>query len=169
MKKGEIVFSAACVAFFGFMLTQTFELLGHGRSGEVGSGLWPFMALLVSIILSLLLLVSSIKKSQTAAGQGEKVLTPEAMAEKKRARVTVALSVACFLTYIIVMPWIGFVLATFLYILAFALALGERRRWVLAVSPVLVTAVILGVFAKFITIPFPKGMGIFAEFSRLFY
>ena len=91
------------------------------------------------------------------------------MVEKKRARVTVALSVACFLTYIIVMPWIGFVLATFLYILAFALALGERRRWVLAVSPVLVTAVILGVFAKFITIPFPKGMGIFAEFSRLFY
>jgi hypothetical protein len=30
---------------------------------------------------------------------------------------------------------------------------------VLAVSPILLTAVILGVFAKFITIPFPKGIG----------
>jgi hypothetical protein len=29
--------------------------------------------------------------------------------------------------------------------------------------------VIMGVFAKFITIPFPKGVGLFAEFSRLFY
>ena len=169
MKKGEIVFSSVCVAFFGFMLTQTFELLGQGRAGEVGSGLWPFMALLVSIVLSLLMLIASIKKSKTAAGQGEQAAAPEAKAEKKRARVTVALSVVCFLAYIIAMPLIGFVLATFLYILAFALALGERRRWVLAVSPVLVTAVILGVFAKFISIPFPKGMGIFAEFSRLFY
>jgi len=74
-----------------------------------------------------------------------------------------------FLVYILVMPWIGFILATLIYILAFALALGERRRWVLAVSPVLVTAVIIGVFAKFITIPFPKGIGVFADFSRLFY
>lgn len=169
MKKGEIVFSAMCAAFFGFMLTQTFELLGQGRSGEVGSGLWPFLALLVSIILSLLMLVSSIRKSKSATGEGEPAVTPEAMAEKKRARVAVALSVVCFLAYMVVMPFIGFVLATFLYILAFALALGERRRWVLAVSPILLTAVILGVFAKFITIPFPKGMGIFADFSRLFY
>ena len=75
----------------------------------------------------------------------------------------------CFLTYIIVTPWIGFILATLLYILVFALVLGERRRWVLTISPVLITAVIMGVFAKFITIPFPKGVGVFAEFSRLFY
>ena len=169
MKKGEIVFSAVCVAFFGFMLTQTFELLGQGRAGEVGSGLWPLMALLVSIILSFLMLISSIQNAKSGREKGQKVLTAEAQAEKKRVRVTVALSVACFLAYIVVMPLIGFVLATYLYILAFALALGERRRWVLTVSPVLVTAVILGVFARFITIPFPKGIGIFAEFSRLFY
>ena len=169
MKRGEIVLSAVCVGFFGFMLSQTFELLGQGRAGEVGSGLWPLMALLVSIALSLLMLVSSIKKSMAAAGQGEQVVSPEAAAERKRARFTVALSVVCFLAYMILMPLTGFVLTTFLYILAFALVLGERRRWVLAVSPVLLTAVILGVFAKFITIPFPKGVGIFADFSRLFY
>jgi hypothetical protein len=32
-----------------------------------------------------------------------------------------------------------------------------------------VTAMIVAVFAKFITIPFPRGVGLFAEFSRLFY
>jgi uncharacterized membrane protein (DUF485 family) len=96
-------------------------------------------------------------------------LTPEAVAEKKHQRMTVILSIVTFLAYILAMPWIGFILATLLYVLVFALALGERRRWVLAVSPFLVTAVIVGVFAKFITIPFPKGIGVFAEFSRLFY
>ena len=41
------------------------------------------------------------------------------------------LSIVTFLAYIVVMPWIGFILATLIYILVFALALGERRRWVL--------------------------------------
>jgi len=168
MKKSEIIFSAVCIAFFGFMLFETFELLGQGRPGEVGSGLWPFMALAISTLLSILMLISNIRKYK-AAGPGAQELTAEAIAAKRRARITVALSVACFLTYIIVTPWIGFIIATLLYILVFALVLGERRRWVLAISPILMTTVITGVFAKFITIPFPKGIGVFAEFSRLFY
>ena len=165
MKKGEIVFSGVCVAFFGFMLFETLDLLGKGRAGEMGSGLWPFMALSVAAVLSLLLLIASVKKRDAAAPEP----TAEAIAEKKRQRTTVTLSIVCFLAYILVMPWIGFILATLLYVLAFALSLGERRRWVLALSPFLVTAIIMGVFAKFITIPFPKGIGIFADFSRLFY
>ena len=168
MKKSEIIFSAVCIAFFGFMLFETFELLGQGRPGEVGSGLWPFMALAISTLLSILMLISNIRKYK-AAGPGAQELTAEAIAAKRRARITVTLSVVCFLTYIIVTPWIGFIIATLLYILVFALVLGERRRWVLAISPILMTAVITGVFAKFITIPFPKGIGVFAEFSRLFY
>ena len=168
MKKGEIIFSALCIAFFGFMLFETFELLGQGRPGEVGSGLWPFMALAISTLLSVLILIANIRKSK-AGGPGAQELTAEAIAAKRRARITVTLSIVCFITYIIVTPWIGFIIATLLYILVFALILGERRRWVLAISPVLMTAVIMGVFAKFITIPFPKGVGVFAEFSRLFY
>jgi putative tricarboxylic transport membrane protein len=168
MKKGEIIFSAVCIAFFGFMLFETFELLGQGRPGEVGSGLWPFIALAMSTLLSVLMLIANIRKPE-AAGPGAQELSAAAIAEKRRARITVTLSVVCFLAYIIVTPWVGFIVATFLYILVFALILGERRRWVLAISPVLMTAVIMGVFAKFITIPFPKGVGVFAEFSRLFY
>jgi len=168
MKKGEIIFSAVCIAFFGFMLVETFELLGKGRAGEVGSGMWPFMALSISTLLSVLMLISNIRKSR-AAGPGVQELSAETIAEKRHARVTVTLSVVCFLAYIIVTPWIGFIIATLLFILAFALVLGERRRWVLAISPVLMTAVIIAVFAKFITIPFPKGIGVFAAFSRLFY
>jgi putative tricarboxylic transport membrane protein len=168
MKKGEVIFSAVCIAFFGFMLFETLELLGQGRPGEVGSGLWPFMALAISTLLSVLMLITNIRKSN-AGEPGAQELTAEAIAAKRRARITVALSIVCFITYIIVTPWIGFIIATLFYILVFALVLGERRRWVLAISPVLMTAVIMGVFAKFITIPFPKGIGIFAEFSRLFY
>ena len=169
MKKGEIVFSGTCVLFFGFMLYESLDLLGQGRPGEVGSGLWPFMALAVSLALSLLMLVASVKQRRAAAGEASPEPSAAARAEARRQRTTVCLSIAAFLAYILLIPWIGFILATLVYILAFALALGERRRWVLALSPFLVTAVIVAVFAKFITIPFPKGVGVFAELSRLFY
>ena len=66
MKKGEIIFSAVCIAFFGFMLFETFELLGQGRPGEVGSGLWPFMALAISTLLSVLMLIANIRNQKPA-------------------------------------------------------------------------------------------------------
>lgn len=167
MKKGEVIFFAVCVVFFSFMFYDGLDLRTHGRSGEIGSALWPLMALGASTLLSASLLISSIKKLKQAGAAED--LTPEAIAEKKRQRITVALSVVCFLLYLVVMPWIGFVLSTFIYIPVFALALGERRRSVIFISPFLLTAIIVAVFAKFITIPFPKGVGIFAYFSRLFY
>ena len=167
MKKGEIVFFAVCVAFFSFMFYDGLELRSHGRSGEIGSGLWPLIALGASALFSATLLISSITKfRQKDAAEDQ---TPKAIAEKKRQRITVTLSVVCFLAYLVGIPWIGFILATFIYIPVFALALGERRMSVLLISPFLLTAIIVAVFAKFITIPFPKGVGIFAAFSRLFY
>jgi putative tricarboxylic transport membrane protein len=95
--------------------------------------------------------------------------SPEAIADARDRQRKVALSVACLLGYIVLMPWIGFILSTMFFILAFILALDERRKKVLVISPVLITAAIIVVFAKFITMPLPKGVGIFAAFSRFFY
>lgn len=168
MKKGEIVFFGICVVFFSFMLYQSLDLVGQGRSGEMGSGLWPLIALSVSTLLSVILLISSVKKAGLQREVCE-IPTPEAIAELRQQRITVTLSVVCFLGYMILIPLIGFILATLLFIPVFAMALGERRKMILLISPFLLTTIIVGVFAKFITIPFPKGIGLFAQFSRLFY
>jgi len=167
MKKGEIVFFAICVAFFGFMFYEGLDLAGQGRTGEIGSGLWPLLAIGASALFSVALLISSVKKYRGEGTAEDR--TPEAIAEQKRQRITVTLSVVTFLIYMVVIPWLGFIFSTLVYIPVFALALGERRKSVLLISPFLLTGIIVAVFAKFITIPFPKGVGIFAEFSRLFY
>jgi putative tricarboxylic transport membrane protein len=169
MKKGEAVLSAVCVVFFSFMFYEALELRGLGRFGETGSGFWPLLALSASILLSLGWLIGNLTRYAAGRGMAAAEPTPEAVAEAWRRRRKVGLSAASLLLYIIAMPWIGFILATFLFIPAFALGLNERRPWVLAVSPVLVTGIIILVFAKFITIPLPKGVGIFAAFSRVFY
>jgi putative tricarboxylic transport membrane protein len=169
MKKGEIILSAFCLVFFSFMFYEALELRGVGRFGEVGSGFWPLLSLGVSTILSLLWLITNIRKYSKEQQEAKEKPEPENPAEAWSRRKKVGLSLICLFCYIVLMPLIGFPLATVLFILAFILALDERRKSVLIISPLLITAVIVLVFAKFITIPLPKGVGIFAEFSRLFY
>ena len=62
MKKGEIVLSAVCLAFFSFMFYEAFELRGVGRFGEVGSGFWPLLSLGVTTILSLVWLIGNLRR-----------------------------------------------------------------------------------------------------------
>jgi putative tricarboxylic transport membrane protein len=169
MKKGEIIASAACVLFFSFMLFQACELLGEGRVGEVGSGFWPVMSLAACLFFSLIWLITTVIGSKKNRGIPAAVLKPVDAAAVWERRKKVGLSILSLFLYIVAMPWIGFILSTFLFVFAFAVSLGERRKFILAVSPFLVTSLVIIVFAKFITIPFPKGAGVFAAFSRLFY
>jgi hypothetical protein len=170
MKKGEIVLSAVCLAFFSFMFYEALELRGVGRFGEVGSGFWPLLSLGVTMILSLIWLLANLRQYSREKGKtAEESPTPEAIVEAWRRRKKIALCSVCLLAYIILTPWIGFILSTILFILTFVLALEEKRKLVLIISPLLITAVIIVVFAKFITIPLPRGVGMFAEFSRFFY
>jgi uncharacterized membrane protein (DUF485 family) len=169
MKKAEITTGAVCVVFFSFMLIQGFDLLGVKRSGDVGSGFWPVISLLACVGLSVAWMIMTVVESRKAGKKPAAPPTPEEVAAIWDRRRKVGLSMICLFLYIVVIPWIGFVPSTFLFVFAFAVSLGERRTLVLAVSPFLVTAIVVAVFAKFITIPFPKGVGVFAAFSRLFY
>jgi putative tricarboxylic transport membrane protein len=171
MKKDEIIASVVMVAFFIFMLINSVGLHEIRRFGEMGSGFWPILVLSAATLLSIFLLISNFMKylkdkEKTPSGAA---ISPEAQIDVKSRRKKFALSVIFLLIYIVIMPWIGFVLSTLVYVLAFILVLGERRKLVLIFSPILVTVLMILIFSKFIAIPFPKGVGIFAAFSRLIY
>lgn len=170
MKRDEIVAYTIIIAFFVFMLVNSFKLHEIRRFGEMGSGFWPIMILSTAAILSIILLIFSITKyTKERKTTPIPSPSPEALAELKDRRKKYLSSVILLLLYIIIMPWIGFILSTLIYVITFIFALGERRKLVLIASPVLVTALIIITFAKFIAIPFPRGAGIFAAFSRFFY
>jgi putative tricarboxylic transport membrane protein len=171
MKRDEIVANVVFIAFFIFMLINSLKLHEIRRFGEVGSGFWPILILSTATLLSIILLVSTLIKylNEKKKASVEASISKEALVDLKSRRRKFAFSVILLLIYVIIMPWIGFVLSTLIYVLAFILALEERRKYVLIISPVLVTALIVIIFAKFIVIPFPRGVGIFAAFSRLIY
>lgn len=164
MRNAEPLFFGVCIAFFAFMDYQAINQMGKGRAGEIGSGFWPFVALTACVVLSAVQFFRSLRR--TAPQAGSKEHTEENVSSRRRALV---LTVISFLLYLIAIPWIGFVAATFFFIPAVSASLGERRWKVLCVSPVVITFLITMVFARFIAIPFPRGVGLFASFSRLLY
>ena len=171
MKKDELVANGAVIAFFAFMLVQAVELKFVRRIGDMGSGFWPILVLSFATFLSILVLIFNTRTylQEKKARTGEPIEPAKSAQEIKERRMKLVLSVVCLLIYILIMPYIGFVLSTFFYVLAFILALGERRKWVLVISPFLVTAMAVAVIGKFITMPLPRGVDAFAAFSRFFY
>ena len=170
MKKGPAVGNAVILVFFLFMLFASLGLHEVRRFGEIGSGFWPISILALASILSAILLFSSLLKGkEKGEKESEEPPSPDSIASRRRARNIVILSSVATLIYIFAMQWVGFAIATLLYVLGFIIILGERRKWVLIFSPLLVTVFILVVFSKFISIPFPRGSGVFAELSRFFF
>jgi putative tricarboxylic transport membrane protein len=171
MKKDELFAHGGVCLFFAFMLYQATALKFVRRVGDMGSGFWPILILSTALALSILLLIGHVRKYR----QEQRALTKEATAptaakdDTSTRRKKLVLTALCLLAYILIMPYIGFIVATFVYVLAFVVAIGERRKWVLVSSPVLLTVLIVVVFLRFIAMPLPKGIGMFAGFSRFFY
>ena len=77
----------------------------------------------------------------------------------------IGLSVAYFL----LLPLIGFILSTPLFMMSFMLLLGEKSKgWIVGVS-IGMTAIIVVLFTKAMYVPLPRGEWLFRQFSLLFY
>ena len=61
--------------------------------------------------------------------------------------------------YVAAMPYLGFDVATAAYVCGSLLILGERRAWVLVVTPALFSAVTIAVFKQVVSIPLPLFFG----------
>ena len=82
------------------------------------------------LVLSLSVLIATSKHPRGEDGEPSPELPRRRPSPRSGAqRTKIALCIVCLLAYIVVMPWIGFILSTVLFILAFALALEERRSW----------------------------------------
>lgn len=165
MRRNRLIANGAVFVFFLLMLIHAFSLHEIRRFGEVGSGFWPLLVLSSATLLSFILWIKEWRLKGVEMEEGPE----EKEGHSRETRVKVILSILCLLLYVIVMPFIGFILSTLLFVFPLIFVLGERRKWILMLSPPLVTGLIVLVFGKLISMPLPKGVGVFAAFSRLFY
>ena len=121
----------------------------------VGPEFYPQLVLGTTALLALLLVVSDVVRHRR---QQPSPATPAV-----RANYTlVVVAFAIFTIYVLALPYLGFRVSTFAFLIALQLALepprGTRRRWVLVLVVAAVATVIIHfVFENYLQVLLPRG------------
>jgi len=124
----------------------------------IGPGFYPRIVLAVTALLSALLLGSDVL-SRRRTPAGARARTGAARSARPHYRL-VAVTFAVFAGYVFLLPFLGFRLATVLFVVALQLVLqpGRERHWVRVLAVALVTAVVTHlVFESYLSVLLPRG------------
>lgn len=163
MFKGEILISV--VVFFGslYLYFEARKFEGHEVYGKLGPAYWPEFLLICLMVLSVLVAVDAFRERKKR--DPEKEEGPKFDGGKAR----LLLAVGFIVSYFFLLKVFGFIILTPFFLIAFMVLLGERKKaWMLAIS-VGMTIVIVWAFTKAMYVPLPRGIGIFLDFSHIFY
>lgn len=129
---------------------------------SVGAAFWPTVLATGLFIVSVILLVSSIRAGSRAHGERAPAQAPTLVS-----RVRLPGIVGVIGLYLLLLNYVGFVVGSILSILAMMLILGERRVLWCVVGPVALTGALVIVFGRLMSCPLPAGIGVFRAISLL--
>lgn len=149
---GELVFMALLLAFSLFMLWQAYGISGF--DSITSAGVFPMLATLTMVVCAVVFLRQTARAPRTAAEPGESLarqfgrqLTP----------VVVVTFTAAIAVYMALLEPLGFVLASYLFLVVSMRLLGSRRWPLNLVVAALCLAAIYAVFQTAFSVVLPKG------------
>jgi len=154
----EVVLLAAAV--YLFVVALGFKQVGP--ADQIGPGFWP-QVLCVGIGIGALVRLGQKLRSQESRVVGD--VASEA-GELRMPRV--ALGVALVVGYVVGMLFLGYILATALFLIAF-IYLGGQRKWYVVPLALASSLLFAYVFLKVVYIALPSGVGIFDQLTVLLY
>jgi 4-amino-4-deoxy-L-arabinose transferase-like glycosyltransferase len=163
MFKGEIIISA--VVFLGslYLYFESTKFQGHEVYGKLGPAYWPKFLLICMMVLSVLVAVDAFRERKKGDPGVKEAL------KFNSGKLRFLLAIGFIVAYFILMKIFGFIALTPIFLLAFMYLLGEKKKiWMLIIAFGM-TALIVWVFTKAMYVPLPRGVGIFLDFSHIFY
>ncbi|MCJ7596203.1 MAG: tripartite tricarboxylate transporter TctB family protein [Desulfobacterales bacterium] len=154
----SIVIILACI-FFYVLTIGIPTIAGFER---MTPSFWPRFNLIGIVILSAVIILRSLLKPK------EK----EPAAKKDRAKGGMRGLLICagiLFLFILLMPYLGFLITAFLSTSALMFALGERKKRTIFLSSFILVALIYLVFGKLMYVPMPRGVSIIQEISYYLY
>jgi putative tricarboxylic transport membrane protein len=154
----EVVLLAATM--YLFVVALGFKQVGP--SDQIGPGFWP-QVLCVGIGIGALVRLGQKLRSPESRVVGD------AASEAGELRMPrVALGVALVVGYVVGMLFLGYILATALFLIAF-IYLGGQRKWYVVPLGIASSLLFAYVFLKVVYIALPSGVGIFDQLTVLLY
>mgnify|MGYP004481992791 CR=1 FL=1 len=164
----ELIFDLVLIGILCFFFGTSF-LIGEGadRRGDIlGSVGFPRIIILCAFLLLVIQVVNllrNMKKGQTSANE---------MSKKPREKTGYIRMVSCMfliLIYILAMQYVGYALATLLFVLALGKIIGYRKNGKLLLFSVVISVALVAVFGTLFSITLPRGLGLLKELSFYWY
>ena len=157
---GEFIFNLILLLSCIALLINSFSI--EILEGYIGARYWPmFFLLLVAILLAI-----KTRKAWLAIPKENRKCTSEFFAGiRKSSSVRFMLAVLICLLYVLALPKIGFLFATFLFGAAFSYLLGAKSTLKMLISGLAVTIPIYAIFVWGLNIRLPRGIGFFYNIS----
>ncbi len=155
----EVVLLVAAV--YLFVAAGNFRQVGN--PDQLSPGFWP-QVLCVGIVIGTLVRIGQKFRARKRPIVGRAA----AEADEDMRMLRVALGIALVVGYIISMLFLGYILATALFLIAF-IYLGGQRKWYVIPLGLVSSVVFAYVFLKVVYIALPSGIGVFDQLSVILY
>ena len=158
----ELVFNALIALVVLFYLAQAIQLPTTDNPADVlGAGGFPIIIGIIALIGLVVITIHTIKEKR-------KVDIPMLNLRSIDGGM-VFINVLLLAGYVGLLDIIGFVLATFAYLVLAPLSMGYRKPVVITVFASLTTAIMVVVFGIVFYVPLPRGVDFFRDLSYLIY
>jgi len=146
-----IVLLALCVLWIRLAADLPFPVFA--RVAKMGPGHYPIAVAALLAILAVLLSWQTFR-SEKHTGPAE---DDEEQSLDSRGFRHLIIGFGFFLVYVILVPLIGFVLASIVFVFCFIRLIGKFNYWLSSVLALGIPALLWTVFAYLLTVPLPKG------------
>jgi putative tricarboxylic transport membrane protein len=139
-----------------------------GRPGQLGPDVWPRAVLVLLMVVCGLEIVRRTLFVAVVAARRPPVdgdTEAEAGGSPQRFRWCLAGGVALTIAYVLALDWLGFFVATVLYLALFMLVGRYRRARVIAATSIVGSLAFVYVFMKIVYVSLPLGRGPFKALS----
>lgn len=161
---GAIIFNVLLLIIFSVFLKISFGIEDLREVDPLGAAGFPTAILIILVPLILISLVNAIKDYLK---NKEKQSTKETIS-RKSGFITVGIVILISI-FILLLDVVGFLLACLLLTPLLLLILGETNKLRLILLSVFIPITMTVLFGVFLSIPLPRGIGVFLEISRLIY
>lgn len=173
--KKDYIFYGFIIVFSVFFLFVTPQIKITNSSFIIGPRDWPYILLIGMLGFSVFGVIKSFVKSKRLKVRELETVYDEvnpgpAETEKTAFKLSVPMvALTSIIIYVILLNLIGFIISTVLFLFGITFLLGQKKKVNAAIFAIVTTTVFVLLFTSLLEIPLPRGIGIFRQFSLLFY
>lgn len=160
---GGIIFNIILLIVFSTFLWISFGIEDLREVDPLGASGFPKFVLILIVLLLLVSLASEIKKHM-------KDKYDESNSNiSKHTFIRIGTITILLALFILLLDYLGFLLSSLLLTPALLLILGEKKKLRLTFITFFIPIIFTVLFGDLLSIPLPRGVGIFLNISRLIY